>query len=601
MSLQHGLRTLVLVCLLCPSGIAAAEAIHTTAVPPPTTEASVARVSAGQAKAYEQVLTEFDVALAAAPDDAALAVGRCRFIAWFADEDYEWVERASADLETCAEQLEARWPDDPHVRLFDLDQRWGQDAIEFGEPWLDDAKTWPTDLRRQLLTKLSQSYGTQDKTGRGGELAVQAARLGEPARVAAAVEWLVAAGESDRAHALLRDASPATDAWMAAQRVRAALELPDRSAALAELRRYAAADFEVAAAVVAKACLRAGDIACARESLEDAGEGSGSEELKQVRFDVAIAGSDMQAAANAVDFAGSEGFAPAIQRFAVVLGHAPGMLFTGTMPFAAIGFLFALSLIALVPGLALLPIHYRGLGRFVHGKPATPLFERIGLRQAWLAGAIVLCLPMLVAVAVAPGSLATLFDGEGMPDRDDLLRLTLWSSVAGLLLLAPIAWRLGLRRLVGDRAIWRNCWWRVLLAWLVLGIITIVIARFHGHADTSTMQTKMVESLVDGGIERFGAPLVLLLLAVLVPIYEELVFRGFLLGGMTKHISFGWANIIQAVLFALVHDDSPRFVFYLSLGLLSGWLVRKSRSLGPSIALHSANNALATLLRITVA
>ena len=50
--------------------------------------------------------------------------------------------------------------------------------------------------------------------------------------------------------------------------------------------------------------------------------------------------------------------------------------------------------------------------------------------------------------------------------------------------------------------------------------------------------------------------------------------------------------------FAVVHDDWPRFPYYLTMGLVAGWLVRRYRSVGPAIALHMLNNAIATALTL---
>ena len=104
------------------------------------------------------------------------------------------------------------------------------------------------------------------------------------------------------------------------------------------------------------------------------------------------------------------------------------------------------------------------------------------------------------------------------------------------------------------------------------------------------------DKLINGGTTWFGVMLSFATIAILAPIIEELMFRGLMLGGMARHVSFGWANLIQAVVFALVHDDSPRFVFYLTMGLLAGALVKKTRSLLPAIALHALNNTVAFLL-----
>lgn len=570
-----------------------AFAVEPVQVPDP--DSSLARVHAGRDDAYRAVVAEFDAAIRAAPDNPALAVSKCRFIRQFTDEDYDPVDAAPADFEACSKAIKARWPHDPNVQLFDLEQVWGDEAITLGDKLVREAVAWPPALRRQLLTKVSVAYENQDDASvRGGELAVMAAKLGEASRVASAVTYLVETDKQAQAEALLRQAPAATTALQAKQRVTAALALPDRMAALAELRRYKDAGFEMDAVVAAKAQLRAGDIPAARKLLDTP---ASTPALKDARFEAALAAGDMKAAAAQISLDDSSDFPMAMQRAALVANRSPAALLSAAMLLMLLVMVMVLALMALAPGLVLLPVHYRGMVRRVRGKLAVPLFDGINLRHAWLGAAVAICVPMMVALVVAPGSVATMFGGDELPDKQALLRITLWGSVAGLLLLLPCMRRLGWRTLFGDRVVWRS-WWRVLLAWAILIAVSMAVTAWNRNAgDTSTAQTRMVDSLVGGGVEQYGLAMTLLLMAVLVPIYEELVFRGLLMGGMTAHIGFGWANLIQALLFALVHGDSPRFVFYLTLGLLSGWLARKSRSLGPGIALHGANNALATLIR----
>jgi membrane protease YdiL (CAAX protease family) len=49
-----------------------------------------------------------------------------------------------------------------------------------------------------------------------------------------------------------------------------------------------------------------------------------------------------------------------------------------------------------------------------------------------------------------------------------------------------------------------------------------------------------------------------------------------------------------------MHADPPRFVFYFAMGLFGGWLVRRTGSIAPAIALHALNNAWAIGLLIAV-
>ena len=208
-----------------------------------------------------------------------------------------------------------------------------------------------------------------------------------------------------------------------------------------------------------------------------------------------------------------------------------------------------------------------------------------------------LVLPFLVAGVIAPRSLAILFAGETLPGAGVVFRLTLWSTLISMLLLVPVVWALGRTSFRGDGTLLRQGGW-VLAALLVLFAVAFLqsmVLRWT-MKDTTTMQTEMIGQMLDGGKLFFGAALTFTVMAMLVPIFEELVFRCLLLGGMARHISFGWANLIQALLFATVHGDPPRFFFYFTMGLLAGGLVRKTRSLTPAIALHAINNGIAFLL-----
>lgn len=85
---------------------------------------------------------------------------------------------------------------------------------------------------------------------------------------------------------------------------------------------------------------------------------------------------------------------------------------------------------------------------------------------------------------------------------------------------------------------------------------------------------------------------VLLVMAVLPGICEELLFRGFMVRFYEK---YGMKNaiVISALLFALFHMDPIRFFPVLLLGLLLGYLTLRSGSIYNSMLSHGINNALA--------
>ena len=94
---------------------------------------------------------------------------------------------------------------------------------------------------------------------------------------------------------------------------------------------------------------------------------------------------------------------------------------------------------------------------------------------------------------------------------------------------------------------------------------------------------------------------VFLFLAVVIvaPIGEEVVFRGFLQKFLEEH----WKDITRAVLvtslfFAMIHFNPFWTIQIYILGVLLGFLSWKTKSVIPSIILHSINNGSAYILSV---
>jgi membrane protease YdiL (CAAX protease family) len=95
--------------------------------------------------------------------------------------------------------------------------------------------------------------------------------------------------------------------------------------------------------------------------------------------------------------------------------------------------------------------------------------------------------------------------------------------------------------------------------------------------------------------DSYGLLVTFLLVAGLVPVYEEVIFRGIVLNASQKYMLFVGANVVQALFFALIHDNFAWFPFYFAFGMTAGYLRSKSGGLGAGIAFHATNNAIALL------
>ena len=103
------------------------------------------------------------------------------------------------------------------------------------------------------------------------------------------------------------------------------------------------------------------------------------------------------------------------------------------------------------------------------------------------------------------------------------------------------------------------------------------------------------EELLDFIQHRWGY----LVVCILAPLAEEVIFRGAVLRTMLEHWegSKRWtAIIISALLFGIAHMNPAQIPHAFLMGVLLGWLYERSRSLIPSVVLHCANNTIAYLM-----
>jgi len=106
---------------------------------------------------------------------------------------------------------------------------------------------------------------------------------------------------------------------------------------------------------------------------------------------------------------------------------------------------------------------------------------------------------------------------------------------------------------------------------------------------------------VPNPLETFGDAWVLpsaLIALVLAPVCEEIVFRGFLFGGLRQRMRFGGAALLSGLVFGAIHGDLVRFPGLTVTGVILAAVYERRRTLGASIAAHATVNlfALAGLL-----
>jgi hypothetical protein len=132
----------------------------------------------------------------------------------------------------------------------------------------------------------------------------------------------------------------------------------------------------------------------------------------------------------------------------------------------------------------------------------------------------------------------------------------------------------------------------VLIGFFLLGIVNSVVALIQG----APIENPQVEA-ISGGQAFSSATLfwMLLLIAGLVPIAEELLFRGMLYPLLRARMGPAAAIVLNAAIFALAHVLPILIPALFVVGLLLAFLREWSGSVVPCILYHMLQNAISTL------
>lgn len=81
-----------------------------------------------------------------------------------------------------------------------------------------------------------------------------------------------------------------------------------------------------------------------------------------------------------------------------------------------------------------------------------------------------------------------------------------------------------------------------------------------------------------------------IVVSVCAPVWEEILFRGFLLPSLTRYMPVWCSILVSAVAFALAHFNARRLLPLIFLGAVIGTVFARTRNLLASITLHSLWN-----------
>ena len=141
----------------------------------------------------------------------------------------------------------------------------------------------------------------------------------------------------------------------------------------------------------------------------------------------------------------------------------------------------------------------------------------------------------------------------------------------------------------------RSRQWGV-LTWVALFSLGSIIPSEWLQEQLGFEMPKAMEQLFT---TMLSEPLAYPAIGVLVPLVEEVVFRGAILRCLLQrfpHVNHWFAILFSAVLFGAVHANWAQFVHALLIGIVLGWMYYRTESILPGMVLHWVNNTVAYLL-----
>lgn len=137
---------------------------------------------------------------------------------------------------------------------------------------------------------------------------------------------------------------------------------------------------------------------------------------------------------------------------------------------------------------------------------------------------------------------------------------------------------------------------RIVLTWSVLLALGTIIPS---ERLVEVLQMEMPEQMMKMFEEVMKKPIGYVVIGILAPFAEEVVFRGAILRkllGMMDEKRHWVAIAISALVFGLVHLNIPQGIHAFLIGLLLGWMYYRTRSILPGILFHWVNNSVAFIM-----
>lgn len=173
------------------------------------------------------------------------------------------------------------------------------------------------------------------------------------------------------------------------------------------------------------------------------------------------------------------------------------------------------------------------------------------------------------------------------------------SVLASYALLVGAVWLVGVRRHGGSGV---DLGFRPLDARGLAGLLAALAATVAAANVVTGLVTELprTQDIFHFGDSPSDVVFLALLVIVAAPLAEETFFRGFLLQGLARRMSFWPAAVLTSAAFAVAHVWWQLYLPIFVLGLAFAWLFWRTGSLWAPIAAHATINATSLVVALTM-
>jgi len=560
---------------------------------------------------YKEIMVDFERYLTQHPEDVEVRLEQCELIGEAFYDVYDEYNPLQKDYNNCVNKLIEDFPTNKTVLLYQLENSWGDSAISVANKILEINRSEPENWTDQDLSityqKLANTYvyyGTVDQV-------IKSAERAQVLNDTIDLSYLLAQQYekknlySKAIELLLSRIDSTDDIQMSYNKAILLLELGEDKKAL-ELFQLVQKDttLYVDNGKIAQALIVNKKFSKAREFLLRDLSASYEKSLalhNLFEFDYRHSSTDtLFATYNQLmeeDFHNDT-----FGKYRLMLMFkAPFRGWNWDDSLKLILFISLIAVLFIIPYLYVLPIDFISRRFGINNVHPALQSSTWRLKDFWIISSLFLTIDVLIMMIFYYEDLLSMFFNDMYVEEESKISLSNANQAIIFFLLMLIMTIAYLKK--KDYRVLQSTNWKIGKS-IGLGILFCFFFRMIYFALARNgilpgIEASMLSSVIDylKSINQYYHPLLAFLFAVIiVPFYEEFIFRGIFLNSIDRKIKFVAANIIQSLFFALVHDNMSLFLFYFLTGIITGIMVKKANSLVPALSFHITNNFIAFIV-----